>query len=78
MKDQVDRSIEIVTHIVDVEVLDKIRSTEPLRLPKREDHKKRKCSDSCVSVEKLWDQTYLCISDDNTVFYFWLSCSGYR
>ena len=61
MKDHVDRSIEIVTHIVDVEVLDKIRSTEPLRLPKREDRKKRKCSDSCVSVHTWFQVVWLCV-----------------
>jgi hypothetical protein len=44
MKDRVDRSIGTVTHIT--EALVKIKSTEPLRLAKREAHKKRHCSDS--------------------------------
>jgi hypothetical protein len=44
MKDLVDKSMGIVTRIV--EVLVRIKSTEPLRLTKREAHKKRNCSDS--------------------------------
>ncbi len=44
MKDYVDRSIGIVTHIT--ETLGKIKDTEPLRLAKREARKKRNCSDS--------------------------------
>ena len=44
MKDCVDRSIGIVTHIT--ETLGKIKDTEPLRLDKRETHEKRNCSDS--------------------------------
>jgi hypothetical protein len=43
MKDRVDKSMGIVTHIV--ESLARIKPTESLRLTKREDHKKRKCSD---------------------------------
>ena len=44
MKDRVDKSIGIVTHIT--EVLAKIKPTEPLRLAKRDARKKRNCSDS--------------------------------
>jgi hypothetical protein len=44
MKDRVDKSMGIVTHIV--EVLARIKPTEPLRLVKCETHKKRNCSDS--------------------------------
>jgi hypothetical protein len=44
MKDRVDKSMGIVTHIVDSLV--RIKPTEPLRLVKREAHKKRNCSDS--------------------------------
>jgi hypothetical protein len=44
MKDHVDKSIGIVTRIP--ESLTKIKTTEPLRLAKRESHKKRNYSDS--------------------------------
>jgi hypothetical protein len=44
MKGLVDKSMGIVTHIA--ETLARIKPTEPLRLDKREDHKKRNCSDS--------------------------------
>ena len=44
MKGLVDKSMGIVTLIV--EVLTGIKPTESLRLDKREDHKKRNCSDS--------------------------------
>ncbi len=44
MKDLVDKSMEIVTHIG--ETLTRIKPTEPLRLVKREARKKRNCSDS--------------------------------
>ena len=44
MKDRVDKSMGIVTHIV--EALTRINPTEPLRLAKREARKKRNCSDS--------------------------------
>ena len=44
MKDRVDKSMGIVTRIV--ETLDRIKPTETLRLHKREDRKKRNCSDS--------------------------------
>ena len=44
MKDRVDKSMGIVTHITDV--LATIKPTDPLRLAKREDHKKRNYSDS--------------------------------
>jgi hypothetical protein len=44
MKDPVDKSMGIVTHVV--EVLARIKPTEYLRLAKREDRKKRNCSDS--------------------------------
>jgi hypothetical protein len=44
MKDRVDKSMGIVTHIV--EVLARIKPTDPLRLVKCEAHKKRNCSDS--------------------------------
>jgi hypothetical protein len=44
MKVLVDKSIGIVTHIA--EALTRIKPTEPLRLDKRETHKKRKRSDS--------------------------------
>ncbi len=44
MKDRVDKSMGIVTQIT--EVLSRIKPTEPLRLAKREAHKKRNWSDS--------------------------------
>ena len=44
MKDRVDKSMGIVTHIA--EALPRIKPTESLRLVKREARKKRKCSDS--------------------------------
>ena len=44
MKDRVDKSMGIVTRIA--EALARIKPTEPLRLAKREAHKKRNCSDS--------------------------------
>jgi len=44
MKDRVDKSMGIVTHIT--EALTKIKSTESLRFDKCADHKKRNCSDS--------------------------------
>jgi hypothetical protein len=44
MKDLVDKSMGIVTHIT--ETLARIKPTEPLRLDKREAWKKRNCSDS--------------------------------
>jgi hypothetical protein len=44
MKDLVDKSIGIVTRIV--EALTKIKPPESLRLVKRESRKKRNCSDS--------------------------------
>jgi hypothetical protein len=44
MKDHVDKSMGIVTHIT--EDLVRIKPTEPLRLANREDRKKRNCSDS--------------------------------
>jgi hypothetical protein len=44
MKDLVDKSMGIVTHIS--EGLTRIKPTSPLRLDKRETRKKRNCSDS--------------------------------
>jgi hypothetical protein len=44
MKDRVDKSMGIVTHIP--EALARIKPTESLRLVKREPRKKRNCSDS--------------------------------
>jgi hypothetical protein len=44
MKDLVDKSMGIVTHIG--EALPRIKPTESLRLDKREARKKRNCSDS--------------------------------
>ena len=44
MKDRVDKSMGIVTHIA--EALARIKPTEPLRLGQREARKKRNCSDS--------------------------------
>ena len=44
IKDRVDNSMGIVTRIA--EDLTRIKPTESLRLVKREDHKKRNCSDS--------------------------------
>ncbi len=41
MKDRVDKSMGIVTHMA--EVLDRIKPTESLRLAKREARKKRNC-----------------------------------
>ena len=48
MKGHVDRSIGIVTRIEEDFV--KIKPTEPVRLAKREAHKKRNCSDSWVII----------------------------
>jgi hypothetical protein len=44
MKGRVDKSMGIVTRIA--EDLTRIKSTDPLRLAKRETHKKRNCSNS--------------------------------
>jgi hypothetical protein len=44
MKDHVDKSMGIVTHIA--EVLSKIKPTHPLRLDEHEARKKRNCLDS--------------------------------
>jgi hypothetical protein len=44
MKDHVDKSMGIVTRIG--EALSKIKPTQSSRLTKREDRKKRNCSDS--------------------------------
>ncbi len=44
VKDHVDKSMRIVTHIT--EVLGRIKPTESLRLVMCEAHKKRNCSDS--------------------------------
>ncbi len=44
MKDRVDKSLGIVTHIT--EVLVKIKPTDPLRLPNGEGRRKRKYSGS--------------------------------
>jgi hypothetical protein len=44
MKDLVDKSMGIVTHIA--ETLSRIKPIETIRLDKREVHKKRNCSDS--------------------------------
>jgi hypothetical protein len=44
MKGLVDKSMGIVTRIA--ESLARIKPTDPLRLDKRESHKKRNCSDS--------------------------------
>ncbi len=44
MKDRVDKSMGIVTHIA--EALARIKLTDPLRLAKREARKKRNWSDS--------------------------------
>ena len=41
MKDRVDKSMGIVTHIT--EALARIKPTDPLRLAKREGRKKRNC-----------------------------------
>jgi hypothetical protein len=42
MKVRIDKSMGIVTR----ETLSRIKPTDPLRLTKREAHKKRNCSDS--------------------------------
>jgi hypothetical protein len=44
MKDLVDKSMGIVTHITETSA--KSKPADPLRLTKLEPHKKRKCSDS--------------------------------
>jgi hypothetical protein len=44
MKGRVDKSMGIETRIS--ETLSRIKTTDPLRLAKREAHKKRDCSDS--------------------------------
>jgi hypothetical protein len=56
MKDHVDKSMGIVTHIV--EAFAKIKPTEPLKLVKREAHKKRNClvstGNSPVKILASW------------------------
>ena len=59
MNGRVDKSMGIVTHIA--EVLARIKPTEPLRLDKREDRKKRNCSDSSGnSPAKILASRYVC------------------
>jgi hypothetical protein len=60
MKDRVDKSMGIVTHIS--KTLDRIKPTHPLRLVNREDHhKKRNCSDSSGnSPAKILDSRCAC------------------
>jgi hypothetical protein len=59
MKDLVDKSIGIVTRIP--EALARIKPTEPLRLDKREDHKKRNYSDSSGNCPvKILPSRYTC------------------
>ncbi len=59
MKGHVDKSMGIVTRIA--EVLARIKPTESLRLPKREAHKKRNCSDSSGnSAAKILASRYTC------------------
>ena len=56
MKDRVDKSMRIVTHIT--EVLVKIKPTDPLRLTKRTALKKRNCSDSSGNSAKTLASRY--------------------
>jgi hypothetical protein len=59
MKGLVDKSMGILTLIG--EALPRIKPTDPLRLTKREGHKKRKCSDSSGnSPAKILDSRYTC------------------
>jgi hypothetical protein len=59
MKDRVDKSMEIVTHMA--EVLVRIKPTYPLRLVKREAHKKRNFFDSSGnSPAKILVSRYEC------------------
>jgi hypothetical protein len=59
MKDRVDKSMGIVTHIA--EVLSRIKPTDPLRLSKREARKKRNYSDSSGnSPAKILASRYAC------------------
>jgi hypothetical protein len=59
MKDLVDKSIGIVTR--NAEALARIKPTDPLRLDKREAHKKRNCSDSSGnSPVKILASRYVC------------------
>jgi hypothetical protein len=59
MKDHVDKSMGIVTHIA--ETLTRIKPTESLILAKRESLKKRNCSDSSGnSPVKILDSRCVC------------------
>ncbi len=59
MKDRVDKSMGIVTHIA--EALARDKPTDPLRLTKREARKKRNCSDSSGnSPVKILASRYAC------------------
>jgi hypothetical protein len=59
MKDRVDKSMGIVTHIA--EDLTRIKSTDPLRLAKREARKKRNWPDSLDnSPAKILVSRYVC------------------
>jgi hypothetical protein len=59
MKDHVDKSMGIVTRIA--EALTGIKPTDPLRLSKREAHKKRNCSDSSGNFPAKILDVYLTI-----------------
>jgi hypothetical protein len=83
MKDRVDKSMGIVTHIT--EVLTRIKPTVSLRLDKCEARKKRNYSDSSGdSPAKILTSRYECkkssrvtyprISDDNAESSFWPPC----
>ena len=64
MKDHVDKSMGIVTRIA--EALTGIKTTDPLRLSKREDHKKQNCSNSSGNFpSKILASRCPRISDDN-------------
>jgi hypothetical protein len=75
MKGLVDKSMGILTRMA--EALARIKPIDPLRLDKREAHKKRNCSDSSGnSPAKILDsrQVYPRISDDNAESSFCLPC----
>ncbi len=82
MKDHVDKSMGIITRIV--EALTRIKATETLRLAQCEARKKPNYSDTgrflrdpkCLQWQtgRRWDQVYPRISDDKTESSFWLPC----
>ncbi len=67
MKDHVDKSMGIVTHIA--EALTRIKPTVSLRLAKREARKKRNCSDSSGnSPAKILASRCECKKSSRTIY----------